>query len=983
MVGRKRVRFLAVLILFLVVVVVYFRKSQVESYRDYVTEKVVGGGAVMRKPEVQEPAGALPRPTYAPTTRPTPRPTKNALGDLSLTKSAARAEASSNVSPASKAGSKDSTTRNVAPATTPAVAYMPPITDDDLLPEEFGEGRIDNSDVVSTSSTIYWTKQPELYPVSTTMQLPTGSSKPMPRIQYAGKDAGKPDVERLAIIKEATEHAWAGYRDMAFGMDEVKPISGGFNNPFMGWGATLVDSLDTLWIMGMEDAFEEAVEQVRTIDFTTANRMDIPLFETTIRYLGGLVGAYDISGAKYHILLDKAVELAEVLFSTFDTPNRMPVTYYQWRPAFASQGKRASSRIIMAELGSLSLEFTRLAQLTGEPKYYDAIARITDAFEVWQNNTRLPGMWPTYADGSGCDKSAAHNVQGSSRSAAWASRNQQLVAGGTMMEAGLPVRQGAGPNLVSSSGTVMDQKQHLEAQAKLEKQNGAEVLGGASGGTGKAGTAASKSSEKALGELGSSKMKRQLDNTHFLSPPRNATTDDTGVRRAPQDPAQALLTGQEVCISQGLASTSIYSQESFTLGGMSDSTYEYLPKEYMLLGGLVGQYKDMYLYSANTVIENLLLRPMTIDNRDLLMSGLMRVSINHTDGSLIKQQVAEGEHLTCFAGGMFALGGKLFDRPEHVEIGRKLTDGCIWAYNSTTTGIMPESFEAMPCKDMKDCKWNETAYYQVLDPYEASRTVLPKLYESAAAVEALNRIPNTSTISASSSATDSASASVAPQHNGVVDLGTKHVVQKLGVSEDKIEEYAIDLTRAEAQNNQKRQLADEPALPRPMASPSPLNTQSSSSTTPPADGRPTAPPPSFYTPPVPLSHQEFVAKKIEDERLPPGMVHLRSKSYILRPEAIESVFYMYRITGEQYWRDMGWNMFIAIDTHTRSQYGNAGIDDVTKMAPEQKDKMESFWLAETLKYFYLLFDDAETWSLDEWVLNTEAHFFKRPKYQFT
>ena len=67
------------------------------------------------------------------------------------------------------------------------------------------------------------------------------------------------DEERLAIVKAATEHAWNGYREAAWRADEVKPISGGNKNPFNGWGATLVDSLDTLWMMGMTDEFDEAV----------------------------------------------------------------------------------------------------------------------------------------------------------------------------------------------------------------------------------------------------------------------------------------------------------------------------------------------------------------------------------------------------------------------------------------------------------------------------------------------------------------------------------------------------------------------------------------------------------------------------------------------------------------------------------------------------------------------------------------------------
>ena len=72
-------------------------------------------------------------------------------------------------------------------------------------------------------------------------------------------------------------------------------------------------------------------------------------------------------------------------------------------------------------------------------------------------------------------------------------------------------------------------------------------------------------------------------------------------------------------------------------------------------------------------------------------------------------------------------------------------------------------------------------------------------------------------------------------------------------------------------------------------------------------------------------------------------------------------------------------MFSAIKTHTSATYGNSAIDDVTKMAPELRDEMESFWLAETLKYFYLLFAEESLVSLDEWVLNTEAHPFRRPR----
>jgi mannosyl-oligosaccharide alpha-1,2-mannosidase len=96
------------------------------------------------------------------------------------------------------------------------------------------------------------------------------------------------------------------------------------------------------------------------------------------------------------------------------------------------------------------------------------------------------------------------------------------------------------------------------------------------------------------------------------------------------------------------------------------------------------------------------------------------------------------------------------------------------------------------------------------------------------------------------------------------------------------------------------------------------------------------------------------------------------------PEAIESVWYMYRITGDQTWQDKGWKMFESIRNATTTEYGNAAIMDVTTGYHFKYDEMESFWLAETLKYFYLLFSTPDTISLDDWVLNTEAHPFRRP-----
>ena len=87
---------------------------------------------------------------------------------------------------------------------------------------------------------------------------------------------------------------------------------------------------------------------------------------------------------------------------------------------------------------------------------------------------------------------------------------------------------------------------------------------------------------------------------------------------------------------------------------------------------------------------------------------------------------------------------------------------------------------------------------------------------------------------------------------------------------------------------------------------------------------------------------------------------------------------MYRITGERKYQDIAWDMFQAIEANTRTELANAALSDVMKTPTEKYDSMESFWLAETLKYFYLIFSEPETISLDDFVFNTEAHPFRIP-----
>ncbi|KAF5385358.1 hypothetical protein D9615_001018 [Tricholomella constricta] len=106
----------------------------------------------------------------------------------------------------------------------------------------------------------------------------------------------------------------------------------------------------------------------------------------------------------------------------------------------------------------------------------------------------------------------------------------------------------------------------------------------------------------------------------------------------------------------------------------------------------------------------------------------------------------------------------------------------------------------------------------------------------------------------------------------------------------------------------------------------------------------------------------------------PGAFPPYDARYMLRPETVESLFLAYRLTGDQLYRDHGWNIFQSIEKHCRVPTGGyATIVNVDEVPARHEDKMETFLMSETLKYLYLLFDDSDTLPLDRYVFNTEAH----------
>nr|CAG4714216.1 unnamed protein product [Naegleria fowleri] len=186
--------------------------------------------------------------------------------------------------------------------------------------------------------------------------------------------------ERRRAVREAFIHAFKGYENV-WGKDEYRPVSRGHHNWIRdsnGFGMTIIDSLDTMVIMGLKEQFEKSLKYVKNEmpSFSTING-GISVFETTIRVVGGFLSAFDLT--KEPIFLEKAKDMADRLIPAFNSPTGIPYSEINLRTGekktFAWAG---SDCAILSELGSLQLEFRRLSELTGDRKYNSAVTKVMD-----------------------------------------------------------------------------------------------------------------------------------------------------------------------------------------------------------------------------------------------------------------------------------------------------------------------------------------------------------------------------------------------------------------------------------------------------------------------------------------------------------------------------------------------------------------------------------------------------------------------------
>ncbi|TKR93779.1 hypothetical protein L596_008176 [Steinernema carpocapsae] len=251
-------------------------------------------------------------------------------------------------------------------------------------------------------------RRPEFRWKRTTREDRKGESAAPPIPGSAAENLGSPlnridlksgydqNSDRRDFIKKMMKFGWENYKKYAWGSNELKPISRtGHSASIFGngeTGASIVDALDTLHIMGLMDEYEDARQWIAmNLDFTKTSG-DLSVFETNIRFIGGLLSAYGLTNDTMYV--DKAKAIANLLMPAFETPTGIPLALVNVQRKTASNWNWASGGAsILSEFGTLQLEFDYLSNITKNSIYSDKMARIR---EVLQSIQKVDGLYPNY-----------------------------------------------------------------------------------------------------------------------------------------------------------------------------------------------------------------------------------------------------------------------------------------------------------------------------------------------------------------------------------------------------------------------------------------------------------------------------------------------------------------------------------------------------------------------------------------------------------
>jgi len=229
-------------------------------------------------------------------------------------------------------------------------------------------------------------KEPTVPPLVT-----SGKIVQPPRLPVPAPSDELTKSRQLAVM-DAFKHAWKAYENRCFGQDELHPRSNTCSN-WLNQGLTIVDSLDTIWLMGMRDEFAKAREWVSEHLHFQQSR-SVSFFETTIRILGGLLSAYDLS--RDQIFLDKASDLGARLAAAFETPSGLPRGEVNLANRQSNNPGWTGGSSLLAEVGTVQLEFAYLSKHNGNPIYAEKALKVLSHMDKLRKS--YEGLYPIYID---------------------------------------------------------------------------------------------------------------------------------------------------------------------------------------------------------------------------------------------------------------------------------------------------------------------------------------------------------------------------------------------------------------------------------------------------------------------------------------------------------------------------------------------------------------------------------------------------------
>jgi hypothetical protein len=212
---------------------------------------------------------------------------------------------------------------------------------------------------------------------------------------------GPPNPVLANDVRQEFLTAWTAYRRLAWGRDELRPLSGTGSEFFISGvplGLTIIESLDTLYLMELDGELDASIAWIGD-NLNFDRNASVHVFETIIRLVGGLLSGYHATGNA--MLLTKARDLADRLLPAFDSSTGAPYRYVNLRT-----GAVNGNQVPLAEIGSNITELGWLSQLTGDSKYYDAAKRALRAAYDRRSSLNLVGTTLNVDTGTWADTTA-------------------------------------------------------------------------------------------------------------------------------------------------------------------------------------------------------------------------------------------------------------------------------------------------------------------------------------------------------------------------------------------------------------------------------------------------------------------------------------------------------------------------------------------------------------------------------------------------